>query len=143
VSLLASLLYLALPSIVWAHPTLIPPTLLVTLFKCWSILLLAMWAPAAYVLTFEYPFRGTSNGYFASWVALLASAASAYDTWVPEEPSWINPLVRPRYDLSSDMEDDDGISYSAPGEGIDDANRVSMGAGGSATGVAAADYNEL
>ena len=50
-----------------------PPT-----FKAISAILVVMWIFAAGILTFDYPFIPTGNGFFASWLGLFASCSVCY-----------------------------------------------------------------
>jgi hypothetical protein len=53
----------------------------VTIVRGISVLLLLLWVPGVYVLTFVSPWTETSNGYFAAWICLFLSAVFAEGVW--------------------------------------------------------------
>lgn len=53
-----------------------------TILQSFAVFLFVWWVPGAIVLTFFAPFRGTSNAYFATWAALIASLLVLADTWM-------------------------------------------------------------
>jgi hypothetical protein len=53
----------------------------VTITRVISVLLLLLWVPGVYILTFVSPWTETSNGYFAAWICLFLSAVFAEGVW--------------------------------------------------------------
>jgi len=56
--------------------------------KFLSLVLFFMWAIAAGILTFDYPFVPTGNGFFACWVGVFCSASVLYQEVYGQEVQW-------------------------------------------------------
>jgi hypothetical protein len=62
--------------------------------KGMSALLLLLWGFGVGVLTFDFPFRITGNGFFACWTGAIASASFAYQIFFESQLPWRAHLTR-------------------------------------------------
>jgi len=62
--------------------------------KGMSALLFLLWAVGVGVLTFDYPFRITGNGFFACWTGAVASACFTYQVFFESQLQWRAHLTR-------------------------------------------------
>jgi hypothetical protein len=62
--------------------------------KGMSALLFLHWAFGVGVLTFDYPFRITGNGFFACWTGAIASASLIYQIFFESQLPWRAHLTR-------------------------------------------------
>jgi len=56
--------------------------------KVLGVTQLLLWTFAAGVLTFDEPFKATSNGYFACWIGLMTSASIVYKEFFDQQIAW-------------------------------------------------------
>jgi len=62
--------------------------------KAISTLNVLFWAFGVGVLTFDFPFRTTGNGFFACWTGLIASASLTYQIFFESQIPWRAHLTR-------------------------------------------------
>ena len=62
--------------------------------KLISLVLFIMWAVAAGILTFDYPFVPTGNGFFACWIGLFCAASVLYQQVYGQEVQWARTFRR-------------------------------------------------